>query len=127
MEPINGTLVLLVVEGHVVGHQRNMSVEETNETVDFSSKNARARKIDYGRYESNVTLEHLYVPDASGYNAIQTAQRAGTKVDIVRKEEGSDFEEATAVITSVSGDFPDQGEAVISVDLAIDGVWTASS
>lgn len=127
MPPINGTLVMLMIDGWLVGYQRGLTVDETNDLVDFSSKEQRERRVDYGRYESELSLEALYVPNSSGYNAIQTASRAGTIIQVIRRESGQPFEEADAVITSVSGDFPDQGEATISVDLAVDGAWGVSS
>lgn len=123
MNPLNGTLVILVIDDLVVGHQRGLTVAETNASVDFSSKNQRERRVGYGRYESTVSVQHLYVPNASGYNAIQVASRTGQMVELIRRESGSGFETATAKIDSVSGDFPDQGEAVISVDFSIDGAW----
>jgi hypothetical protein len=121
--PINGTLVILLIDNQVVGHQRGMTVGETNATVDYSSKHKRHRRVGYGRYESTLSVESLYVPNASGYNMIQEASRTGVMVELIRREKGQDFETAHAVITSVSSDFPDQGEAVISVDFDIDNEW----
>jgi hypothetical protein len=121
--PVNGTLVLLLIDNQLVGHQRGMTVAETNATVDYSSKEQRERRLGYGRYESTVSVQSLYVPNASGYAAIQAASRAGTLVELIRREVGADFESAMAKIDSVSGDFPDQGEAVLSVDFSVDGAW----
>jgi hypothetical protein len=117
--------VILLIDGVVVGHQRGMTVGESNASIDYSSKEKRHRRVGYGRYESTLSVESLYVPNASGYLAIQNASRDGTMVELIRRELGADFETAHAVITSVSGDFPDQGEAVIAVDFDIDDVWAA--
>lgn len=121
--PINGTLVILLIDNEVVGHQRGLSIGETNAPIDYSSKERRERRVGYGRYESTLSVESLYVPNASGYNAIQAAQRSGTMVELIRREKGQNFETAFGVISSVSGDFPDQGEAVLSIDVDIDGPW----
>lgn len=121
--PVNGTLVLLLIDNVLVGHQRGLTVSETNDTVDYSSKNQRETRLGYGRYASTLSVESLYVPNASGYAAIQEAQRSGTMVEVIRREVGQNFESATAKIDSVSGDFPDQGEAVLSIDLSVDGAW----
>ena len=125
--PINGTLVILLIDNVVVGHQRGISIAETNAPVDYSSKERRERRVGYGRYESTVSVEALYVPNSSGYNAIQDASRTGTIVELLRREKGASFEQAFGVISSVSGDFPDQGEAVISVDIDIDGPWAPAT
>jgi hypothetical protein len=121
--PINGTLVILVIDDLIVGHQRGMTVSETNEPVDYSSKERRERRVGYGRYESTISMEALYVPNSSGYLAIQDASRNGVIIEIIRKENGSDYETAFGVISSVSSDFPDQGESVLSIDIDIDGPW----
>ena len=125
-DPLNGTDVLLLIDSLVVGPQRGVTFDETNDPIDFSSKDQREMRTGYGRYSSTVSLEFLYVPNASGYAAIRTAARAGTKVTVLRREQGSAIESAPAVITSKSDDFPDQAESVISLDLQLDGAWVAS-
>lgn len=125
----NGTDILLLADvagvATVVGSQRGSTFEETTETIDVSSKESRAMRVLPGRYASTVSLEHLYVPSDTAYEALRDANRNGTFITITRREFESDFEEASAVVTSMSGDFPDQGEAVISVELQVDGEWTA--
>lgn len=125
----NGTSILLYVEVSgtptVVGSQRGVTFEETSEEIDVSSKESRATRVLSGRYASSVSLEHLYVPSDTAYMELKSANRNGTCITIRRNEFGSAFEEANAIVTSISGDFPDQGEAVISVDLMIDGEWSA--
>ena len=105
--PINGTLIILLIDNLVVGHQRGASITETNAPIDYSSKERRERRVGYGRYESTLSVEALYVPNASGYNAIQDASRTGTMVEVIRREKGANFETAFGMISSVSGDFPD--------------------
>lgn len=126
---MNGADVLLLVEGatpgtyEAVGSQRGVTFEESNEMIDVSSKDSRARRIKPGRYSATASLEHLYVPTDSAYTRLKTAARNGDPVVIVRQEDGNNLEMATAYVETISGDFPDQGEAVISIDLAIDGEW----
>ena len=121
--PMNGTLALLVVDSFLIGHQRGLTVNESNDEIDYSSKEKRHMRRGYGRYSTDVSMQHLYVPNASGYANLVAAARAGTTVEVVRQELGSVFETAHGIITGLSGDYPDQGEAVISVDIAIDDVW----
>lgn len=109
----------------VVGSQRNVSFEETNEEIDVSSKDSRAMRVLAGRYGATATLEALYVPSDAAYQALKTAARNGDPIKIRRREIGTDTEEASAIITTLSGEFPDQDAGTISVELRIDGAWTA--
>lgn len=123
----NGTDVLLLADvagtPTVVGSQRGLTIEETTETIDTSSKDSRAMRVKAGRYGSTVSLEHLYVPTNTAYLALRDANRNGTAITITRREFGLNFEEACAIVTSLSSDFPDQGESVISIELEVDGFW----
>lgn len=124
---VNGTDILLCVDVGgmltIVGSQRSVSFAETSEQIDVSSKESRAMRVKAGRYSSTVTLEHLYVPDDAAYLALRDANRNGDCIFICRNEFGNDFEQAAAIVTSLSGEFPDQAEAVISVELMVDGEW----
>ncbi len=127
---INGTAVLILADiggatFNIVGSQRDATMDETAGVIDISSKDQRERKVLSGRYESNISMEELYVPTDAAYLALLASMRNGTIVAIRRRESGTDKEEADAIVTSISRDFPDQGEATISIELAIDGAWTA--
>jgi TP901-1 family phage major tail protein len=128
---VNGTDVLLYVNTGTqqspsyaaVGSQRNMSVEETNESIDVSSKNSRARRVIAGRYESTLSLDALYVPSDAAFLALRTAMRAGDLILVQQYEEAVGTWQASANITSMSGEYPDQDAATIAIDLDIDGEW----
>lgn len=130
---MNGTEILLLVNTGteaaptytVVGSQRDMSREETSEEIDVSSKTGgRAKRVIAGRYGSTMSLDALYVPDDASYLALKNANRDGDLILVRVSEEGVEVEEADALVTGISGEFPDQGAATISVDLTIDGEWT---
>jgi len=130
---MNGTDVLILVntgteEAPVytaVGSQRGASLSETNDEIDISSKDSRAGRYLAGRYGSTLSLDALYVPNDTAYLALKTAQRAGDPILVRIEEEDVETEEATAIITDMSTDFPDQDAATISIDLRIDGEWAA--
>lgn len=107
-----------------VGSQRGVTFAETTNPIDISSKERREGIHLPGRYGSTVSLEHLYVPSASGYNKMKAAMRDGAFVRLKRKELGNDLESADAVITNLSGNFPDQDAAVISADFTVSGAWS---
>lgn len=128
---INGTDIILLVntgtpetpQYTAVGHQRDVTFEETNDEIDVSSKESRAARVIAGRYGSSITLDALYVPDDSAYLALRSALRDGELILVAREEDEEVLETAPALITSMSGSFPDQGEATISISLTIDGKW----
>lgn len=127
----NGTDVLLLVNTGtaqqpaytVVGSQRNLSREETTEEIDVSSKASRAKRVLAGRYASSLSLEALYVPSDDAYLALKDAMRNGELIKVRMQDDGVAAEEADALITSMSEEYPDQAEATISCDLTIDGEW----
>lgn len=120
---MNGADVLVLIEGTLVGSQRDVSFEETSESIDTSSKDSRARRVIPGRYSATMSLDALYVPDDTAYLALKAAMRDGTLVTVRRQEEGSALEEAEAVVTSLSEEGPDQDAATVSVSFDIDGEW----
>lgn len=109
-----------------IGSQRGVTFAETTAPIDISSKERREGIALPGRYGSTVSLEHLYIPTSSGYNKLKTAMRTGTYVRLRRRELGSSFEEANAVVTGLSSSFPDQEAAVVSADFQVSGAWSAS-
>lgn len=131
MPVISGTAVLLEVDTDpgaptvyaVMAAQRDLNVAEANETIDFSSKDAREMVVQAGRYSSEVTLDAAYIPSEAAYAALETAQRAGLGILIRQQVSGSPDEVATGIITAMDRAFPDQGASIASISLAITGAW----
>lgn len=129
---MNGTDVLLLANTGTpsvpaytaVGSQRDATIEESNETIDVSSKDSRNQRILPGRYSSTLSLDALYVPDDDAYLALKTAQRAGELILVAKEVDGTVTETANANIDTISESFPDQGEATISISMTIDDGWT---
>ena len=127
----NGSDILLLVNTGTdvepvymaVGSQRNFSREEATEEIDVSSKDGRAKRVIAGRYSSTISLEALYVPTDEGYLALRDAMRNGDLIKVRISDENTPTEEADALITSLSEEYPDQAEATVSCDLTIDGEW----
>jgi len=124
---MNGADVLVLVEGDLVGSQRDVTFEESTESIDMSSKDNRARRVDPGRYSATMSLDALYVPDDVAYLRLKSAMRDGDKVQLMRQEEGVILESAMAVITSLSEAGPDQDACTVSSSFDIDGEWTEGS
>lgn len=123
----NGTAVLVMIDGDVIGSQRGVTFEETTAEIDVSSKDSRAMRVVGGRYGATVSLDALYVPDDNGYERLQAAMRNGSLITVIREEEGDVLESAAALVTKLSGEAPDQDAATISATLRIDGEWVSGS
>jgi hypothetical protein len=117
-----GTAVSPVYEA--VGCQRDCTIDEASETIDYSCKDARERAVGHGRYSSDVSLDALYVPSNDAYLALKNAMRNGDMILIAREEEDVVTETVNAQVNSLSETFPDQGEATVSIGMAVDGAWT---
>lgn len=120
----NGSDILITIGGMVVGSQRDATIDESSDVVDISSKESRARRILPGRYSSTLSLDALYVPDSVSYTAIKTAMREGTLVNVAVMDNNINIKSASGYVTSLSEEYPDQGEATVSITIEIDGEWT---
>lgn len=129
---MNGTDVLLLVNTGTpsvpvytaVGKQRDVTFEESTAEIDVSSKDAREQEVIAGRYTASITLDQLYVPTDSGYEALQAAMRDGELILVAKQVDEVTIETADALVTSLSERAPDQGEATVSVSLTVSGGWT---
>lgn len=129
MPVINGTAVLLEIDIDgmptytVMAMQRDLQVNEANETIDFSTKDAREMVIEAGRYSSEVNLDAAYVPSEAAYTALEVASRAGNVIKIRQQVSASPDEIADCIVTGIDRAFPDQGASIASISLAITGAW----
>jgi predicted secreted protein len=124
---MNGTDVLIWVDGNMVGSQRDVTFKEATAEIDVSSKDQREMRVLPGRYDSSLSLEALYVPTNTAYLALQGAMRAATFVEVVVLEDNVVTESADAIVTSLSRAAPDQDAATVSIGLRIDGAWVSGS
>jgi predicted secreted protein len=124
---LNGTDVLLRVDGNIVGSQRGVKFSETTAEIDVSSKEHREMYVLPGRYGATIQLDALYVPDDTAYMALLAAMRDGTFVEVIRQEDGATLESCSAIVTALDGDAPDQVAVVISVSLRVNGPWVEGS
>lgn len=111
----------------VVGSQRDATIEESDAGIDFSSKDAREQKVGAGRYSTTISFDALYVPTDLAYQALKSAMRTGTLVLVARQESDTVIETIDARVDSISGSFPDQGEATVSISLTGSGAWAVEA
>ena len=124
---MNGTDVLIWIDGNMVGSQRDVTIDEATAEIDVSSKDQREMRVMPGRYDSSISLDGLYVPDDTAYLALQAAMRNATFVEVVVIEDGVVTESADAIVTALSRAAPDQDAATVSISLRIDGPWVSGS
>jgi len=126
---MNGADVLLYVEVGasltILGSQTGMSIDETTDEIDVSSKDSRAGRYIPGRYGSTLTCDALFEDDDSVYGALSAAMRNGTLITARVYYDGVAQEEADCIVTKVTRDAPDQAPATLSVDLRVDGEWVS--
>lgn len=108
-----------------VGCQRDATIDENTDIIDYSCKTSRNRRVGPGRYSSSLSLDALYVPSNTAYEALKSAMRDGETILIAREEDGVVIETADAVVATLSQTFPDQGEATVSASFEIDDIWAA--
>jgi len=124
---MNGTAILVLIDTDLVASQRDLSIEETTNTIDVSSKDEREFHGLPGRYESTLSLDALYVPTDTAYLALQNAMRNGTFVTLVVMESSIVTESAQATIETLSRAAPDQDAATVSASFKLDGAWLTGS
>ena len=136
MAAVNGTDYIIKVNTGTesvpawtaVAKQTGASLSEKTAMIDTSSKDARERTGMAGRYEASLSLDGLVAsPADTGFAALRTAMRNGTLVQIQTVVGGTPAETATAVITELSTDYPDQDKATFSASFEISGEWAAVS
>ncbi|TFV83160.1 phage tail tube protein [Blastococcus sp. CT_GayMR16] len=111
-----------------VAAQRDASLSESSDTIDFSSKDGREWEGRAGRYESEVSLDGLIpVAAEAGFDALKLANRNGTLVMLQTSRAGVAHEEATAIVTQMDQEYPDQGESTFSGTFKVTGGWTAAA
>ena len=107
--------------------QTNLSTETTRNLIEASSKDSDHAKWLYGKQESSVSLEKLYTPNDSAFMAIEDAMNNRETVVLRRTENGKDIEEATALVESISKEFPDDDASTCEAEFQLNERWRVIS
>lgn len=121
---INGSNILLLVDGQAVAEQRSYSQEKSRDMIETTVKADDAKTYEYGEIDNTVTVEGLYAPSDAAYAALEDAADNATEITIRRQREGTDIEEATALVDSLSLEAPRNDNSTFSADLQITGAWS---
>lgn len=132
---IDGASVLLMVNmgddetpnWTAVAEQTGLSTENSRNLIEASSKDSDHTKWIYGKQDGTVTLESLYVPNDAAFKAIEEAMNNKEVVILRRTENGEDIEEATALVSTISKEWPDNDASTCSAEFQLDEPWTPIS
>lgn len=132
---IDGASVLLMVNmgddetpnWTAVAEQTGLSTENSRNLIEASSKDSDHTKWIYGKQDGTVTLESLYVPNDAAFKAIEEAMNNKEIVILRRTENGEDIEEATALVSTISKEWPDNDASTCSAEFQLDEPWTPVS
>jgi len=132
---IDGASVLLMVNmgddetpnWTAVAEQTGLSTENSRNLIEASSKDSDHTKWIYGKQDGTVTLESLYVPNDAAFKAIEEAMNNREVVILRRTENGEDIEEATALVSTISKEWPDNDTSTCSAEFQLDEPWTPIS
>ena len=106
-----------------VAEQTSLSMENTHNLIDASSKDNTHTKWLYGKEDNTLSLEALYVPGDKALKALKDAKKNREKVILRRSEEGTEVEEAEALIETISYEWPDNDNSTVSVDFQLNEAW----
>ena len=130
---MNGNSVLVEIDANVVASQTGVSFNESLDTIDITSKTHLGKTaLKNGKYSSTCSMSALYIDNDTAALALRTKIRSGAVVTLIRQEpqgtagtetEPGDWESASAIVTSLSEDFPQDGVGTVSAEFAITGEW----
>src|ERR1700682_2036689 len=106
---LNGSSVLLLVQTGtapnvytVVGSQTGVKFDRKASSLDITDKSGADKLYLAGERSSTVVLDHLYVPNDAGLQALKNAYKANNLIICERQESGANLEYANCVITQIS-------------------------
>jgi TP901-1 family phage major tail protein len=110
-----------------VAEQTNLSRESSRNLIEASSKDSDHTKWIYGKKDDTVELEALYVPNDAAMQALRNAQENKEIVVLRRTEDGTAVEQAEALVSTISDEFPDNDVSTVSVEFQLNTSWTPVS
>lgn len=132
--PRSGTTILVQIENpaspgtyRTIGSQRDVSRDRNADFIDFSSKASYDQTGIGGQRSSSVTLDALFVEDDAAFVDLETAYETDPPLAVVLNmtKDGSNWERATAYVTSIGERHPHNDGSVVSVTFQVSGGWTS--
>jgi len=127
---VKGSDVLLYVNNTgsiytVVGGQRDFGLTKTADLIETTNKSVESKTYDYGKLDSTLTLDSVFVEGDVGFAALDAAQAAKTSILVRHYVNGAAIKQASAIVTSINLQAPDNDNYTGSIDLQITGGWSS--
>lgn len=132
MPATNGSTVVLQVRTATgpdvyttIGSQTGLSVGFERDAIDASSKDIMDAEYLAGRRSSTIECPSLFVPNEAARVALRAAYNSVSgevriRIPAIGAEAGR---QATAIVTSLSEDHPDNDVSTVAVTLQVTGAW----
>ena len=128
----SGTTVLLGVESATPGTfvtlagQRDLTIDRTGGFIDSSTKDENDETGIPGRRSSTISLDAAFIEDDASWLRLVLLYESDPPVlcKVRKSEDGTDVEEADAVITSLGERDPDNDLSTVAIELRVTGGWT---
>lgn len=115
MAYIKGQTVKVTVGENVIGGQQNCSLNRESETMDSTTKDSNMwSSEEVVGLSWSVDCDGLVVVSDEGVKALKTAWKTGATVE-VKVGNGTTFEKGTAIIESLSENYPTKENTTYSV------------
>ena len=124
---LGGHNVVILVDGTACGGERGVSISRRATTIDITAKaDYPNRKKAAGWNDSSLTLDSVYVAGDAAYAAILAAYEGYTAVILSEQESAVVLYTATAYITEITKNAPQDGESTFTMSFEISGGWAAA-
>ena len=129
----SGTGVLLKVDVSdsdgtdmkTIAGQRGLTVDSSGNVINLSNKDTGSVEcVTVGRLTKTVTLDALVATSCTAQTALDDAHDNRTSVSIAYFKDGTLVESATAVVTGLSKNFPDEAESTYTCNLQLTSAWS---
>lgn len=108
-----------------VASQSNVSFNPTQNMIDVSSKESLDEEVLPGKRSETIDFDAMFIRSGADFAKLRDAVRAGTKIQIMRVEAGSNFEWAYGYLENMPQNFSQDAPAEISFSVRRTGGWTA--
>lgn len=103
--------------------QRGGSRTRNRNAIDVSSKADDAQRVINGRYSSTVSVDGLWILSDAALTMLESAVQNGDPVYLRLYIDGVAKEEAEAVCTDLTENYPDQDVTTYTAAFTVSGKW----
>lgn len=105
--------------------QTDLTRDKSANMIETTSKQDDHTDYIYGKKDDTVSLDALFVPNDAGQQALKDAIDNEDRIKIRRSEDGTEVEEADALVENVSETFSDNSASEFSADFQLTSTFTS--